>query len=129
MKYAILRRGHPLGKPGQAVPTEFICRCGSKVMSPTNEVPLTKRDKVSSRMVEWKCPCGGAFNAARPLKVIPIHDIAKMRIHCRPCKVSFRRVVTSRFSCTCCSETAVIHEKALWLFATADVSVDYEQST
>ncbi len=118
-------------------PTEFLCRCGSRVMdrdTTTIYKPLLmKRDKATNKMVEMKCPCGGQFKPVRPLLVYNMQpappvagQVLTMRIACRPCKKDYRRVVPTRYSCPSCNETAVVHGTQLWFFASADVAVDYE---
>lgn len=112
-----------MAKP--AVPSEYTCRCGSRVMSETDVMPLTRRDRDTKRVVPHLCSCGGAFQLKGPLQVVPIVSLPKIQITCKKCRVPYRKVTPHRFSCTSCSDAALVHEKSLWLFPSAQVSIDY----
>ena len=111
-------------------PTVYTCsnKCGARVMSHLNGEPLMRHDRTQGRLVEQKCTCGGTYKAAGPLDVVGFSDLTRLQIHCKSCKVAFKRITPSRFSCSGCSEVALVHEKSLFLFpgVSRKVTIDYK---
>ena len=109
-------------------PTLFKCAlCGAKAISPTDDLPLMVRNKVSSRLEEQRCACGGAFQPAAPFFVVKHGDLSKIQIICTPCHTPFRRVSPSRFSCTSCNAVGHIVELEIW-FESDQVKISYESN-
>jgi len=109
-------------------PTLYLCEknCGAKVMSATSDKVLMRLDRALSKQIENKCSCGGSYKPAGPLHVFDFTDLIRVQIHCKPCKVLFKRVTPARFSCPGCSEIALVNEKSLFFFPTANVAIDYK---